>query len=69
MRLHFDRTEVALCPVSPTKVRFGDRLSAQIRLARLRHPSMRDTASGTVPKRAYRCAGCAGFHLTSKEKK
>lgn len=45
------------------KVRFRDRHSASVALAR----AQRDPNPGRVEERTYRCPECAGWHLTSKE--
>lgn len=45
------------------KVRYRDKREATSALQRIGNHSGR----GTVPRRAYYCAGCKGWHLTSRD--
>lgn len=44
------------------KVRYRDRIAAELALAKIQHQGHRQ---GKEEKRAYRCAGCRGWHLAS----
>lgn len=52
----------AAAPCRSGKLRYRDRLGAEIALA----STERGRASSRDEKRVYRCPDCAGWHLTSR---
>jgi hypothetical protein len=63
-RRHSVRPPRAPRPRSCGKRWFGDRISAELALAAIRHHG--EDRSEKMPRRAYECPGCHGWHLTSK---
>jgi hypothetical protein len=48
------------------KVRYRDRIAALLAMAKTQHQDKSHRAK--VEARAYYCAGCKGWHLTSKKR-
>jgi hypothetical protein len=55
------------CPVTG-KVRYGRKIRALLAVVKIEEVGPKEMG-GAIPKRAYRCPHCRGWHLTSQEQR